>query len=1171
MAQQFQLERNFRNRYFGYWARLAAATLVVALWFFAAPGSLAQTANTGALVGTVTDAAGAVVTGAQVVATNNATGHSITAISGTAGFYQLPLLAPGVYSINVTRSGFKVSDYDHVTVKVTESATLNVKLLVGTVSEKIVVNSNAQQLDTTDAQLGTVIDSRFISNLPLAARNYLQIIGLNPGVSAELTDAGDLGRGASSQAAGAAGFSTNGASTIDNNFQMNGVPVNDNLSEGSFSGGIPIPNPDTLQEFKVVTTPYDASNGRNAGANVDVLTKTGSNDLHASLFEFFRNNDMNANTWFLNTNKQPRAVLKQNQFGGTLGGHIIRDKVFYFGSYQGTRQRNGLSGGCAVTAQLPPLTNDRSPAGLGAVFGGQRGEIQDLLGGVGPAIAPDGSNINPVALAVLQRKLPDGSYMVPTPQTINPSASSFDSEGSASFSVPCPFTEDQYMANGDYVQNDKSSFQFRYFMANSKAVQTLESPNQSGSAVPGFPYSNASNFKNASITHTYTFRSTLVNQLQLGYNRNYATNTQGEQFSWSDIGSTVPPFVNDIPGIGIANIGLGGEGQNAIFVQNTFSGQESLAWVRGRHSLRFGADFTYNQSNSPYFQYFGSGAFLTFADFLLGLNATDNGTAAAGAPYSNEYLDLALPGELARHYRYFDTSGYVQDDIKVTPRLMVNLGVRYEHLGDFTEAQGRNTQVDLSKLDLNPPAAGTLQGYIVPNNYQGVPPPGVTKAGNNLGIKGLGQNAVEPRIGFAWQLPGSDILVLRGGYGMYRSRSGIAGLYQGVSAPPYSAVVLAIGSQNAPATLQNPIWQPIPTFPQWPSSAYGPGTSQSFQGLDDNFQPTISQHYSLDLQTQLARDFLMDIAYGGARSTKLIDANYVNQAVLASPSNPVRGETTNTIANISLRVPYEGWNPSGLLLNKSNGGSWYNSLQASVSKRFSHGLQFIAAYTWVRDLTDVPGAVTGGGFGGSVYGDQNNLRSHYGPDPFIRPQRFVLSYIYAIPYPGNVSSLPGRILGGWMLAGVTTAQAGHQLFAVNSNPNNAFGVPLDRPNYTPGCVVNKSGSTEKRLNDYFNTSCFPPATVIGADGLATAFGNAPTGNIKGPSEFVSDTSLAKVIPVKWPKEDAQLNFKADFFNVFNHPVFADPNTDFSAGSAPGTITGTVTNPRVIQLSLKFLF
>ena len=1131
----------------------------------------AQTANTGAISGIVTDADGALVANAQITATNVATGQTISAATGARGVFQILLLMPGTWRVQVTKSGFSTVTVPNVAVRVTETATVNLKLQVGTVSQNVVVSSAAQQLDTEDAQLGTVIDERMINSLPLAARNYLQIIGLNPGVSAELTDAGDLGRGASSQAAAAGGFSSNGASTIDNNFQMNGVPVNDNLSEGEFSGGIPIPNPDTLQEFKVVTTPYDASNGRDGGSNVDVITKTGSNAFHGSLFEYFRNDDMNANTWFLNYNNQPRAVLKQNQFGGTVGGHLVRDKAFFFGSYQGTRQRNGLDSNCEVTTLLPPLTNDRSAGSLGALFAGQRGEIQDLLGGVGPAIASDGSNINPAALKLLQAKLPNGQYVIPTPQTINSNAPTFDSEGSSTFSQACPYTEDQYMANGDYAFSASHSLQLRYFMANSSASQTLEPPNMPGTAVPGFPYNNVSNFKNASITDTLTIAPRMVNQANIGYNRNVATNSQGEQFSWSDIGSSVPAFVNALPGIGIANMAVGGEGQNTVFVQNTFLASDSLAWSRGRHSLRFGADFTRNDSNSPYFQYFGGAYFLTFADFLLGLDANDNGTAAAGVPYSNEYLDLALPGELNRYYRYFDASGYVQDDYKITARFTVNLGLRYEHLGDFTEANGRNTQVNLAAVSPNPPAAGTLDGYVVPSNYEGTPPAGVAKDSNNLGIAGDGQNAVEPRIGFAWQLPGTDRLVVRGGWGMYRSRSGIAGLYQGISSPPYSAIVLAEGTQNAPATLQNPIWQPIPTFPQWTAAAYSPATEQSFQGLAYNFQPTISEHYSLDLQTQWFPSFVSDIAYGGARSTKMIDANYINQAALASPGNPIRGQTTNTLANVPLRVPYEGWNPAGLLWIQSNGEAWYNSLQASAVKHFSHGLQFLAAYTWARDLSDVPGAVTGGGFGGNVYGNQLDLRQHYGPDPFIRQNRFVLSYVYVIPSAVSATSALGRVVDGWSLSGVTTAQSGHLLTAVNTAPNNAYGIPNDLQDYAPGCHVAKTGSTEGRLDNYFNAGCFPAPPVIGADGVATQFGNAPSGNIEGPGEFDSDTSLGKQFAVKWPNEQGTVNFKADFFNVFNHPIFGDPNTDFAPGSAIGEITQTASNPRVVQLSLKYQF
>lgn len=1134
-----------------------------------------QNAATGALAGTVTDVSGAVVPGAQIQVTNEATGEVRRVTSQPDGLYAASLLPPGNYRVEVSKQGFKTFIFPRVTIGVTETATLNVKLEVGAVNQQVTVEATAEQLQTESAQLGTITNSRMINDLPLAARDYLQIIALNPGISAEVTNAADLGRGAASQAAAAGGFSANGGVTNDNNFQMNGIEVNDNFSAGYFTGGIPIPNPDTLQEFKVVTAPYDASNGRNGGANVDVITKTGSNQLHGSLFEFFRNDDLNANDWFANKNGQPRQVLKQNQFGGTIGGHIVKDKLLYFGSYQGTRQRNGVDTNCSGTVLVPPLTNDRSAAALGALFAGQRGVIQDKLGAVlgfpvGPAILPDGSNINPVALKVMQMKLPNGQYVVPTPQTIDPTQP-FDAEGSATFSIPCPFTEDQYMANVEYLQNDKSRWQGRFFFANGTATETMEPPNQPGNAVPGFPYFQITNFRNFSLSNTYVFTPALLNQFEFGFNRSFANNKQGELFSWSDIGATVPAFVNDMPGIGIANIGLGGEGQSAIFAQNTYVVEDSLTWQHGAHNLRFGGGFTRNQTNEPGFQYYGSGYFLSFADFLLGLNAIDNGTAAAGAAYSNEYYDLALPGELARYYRYYDANGWAQDDIKVTPRFTLNLGLRFEHLGDFSETQGRNTGLDLSKLDPNPPLTGTLAGYVVPSNYQGTPPAGVTKIDNEFGIAGIGQNTFEHRVGFAWQVPGTNRVVLRAGYGMFRSRSGGVGLFQSLTAQPYSAVVFGLGRQNAAASLQNPIPQPIPSFPAWvPYSSSPSATPQTFQGLSQDWQPSFWQHYSTDIQVQVAKDFLLDVGYVGGRGTKLYAAAEVDQALLASPTNPIRGETTNTIANIPLRVPYEGWSPSGLLLIEPAGSAWYNSLQASLNKRFSYGLQFLISYTWSRDLTTVPGVVTGGGFGGNIYGDQTNLRLGYGPDPFIRPQRLIVSYSYDLPSAKSLPAFLGGVVNGWRLAGVTTIQSGHLLTPVNTSPNNAYGVSNDRPEYIGGCVVNKSGSVQSRITGFFNTSCFTTPPVIGPDGIATAFGNAAPGSVHGPGEVDFDISAAKRFGMSWPHEGTFLEFRTDFFNAFNHPIFNDPSTNFGV-SAFGEITSTIVNPRVIQFALKYAF
>lgn len=1138
----------------------------------------AQTSSTGALAGVVTDHSGAVVPGARISVTSAATGQTHSTVTNGRGYYIVPLLPPGIYRVSISRPGFRMATYKAITINVTETAALNVQLKVGSVSQQVVVRGQSEVLQTQSAQMGTVTNRRMIESLPLVSRNYLQIISLNPGVSAEVTNAADLGPGSSQLATGSGGFSTNGGATNDNNFKMNGVAVNDNFSAGSFTGGVPIPNPDTLQEFKVVTTPYDASNGRNGGASVDVLTRTGSNHMHGSLFEYFRNTVLNANEWFANKNGQPKGVLNQNQFGGAVGGPILHNKLFYFGSYQGSRQRNGLSSNCATEVLLPPLTNDRSAKAIAEVFNGQRGLIQDALGGVGPAIdanAPNGNgtsypyNINPVALKLMQMKLPNDQYLIPTPQRIDSTNPNFDAQGSASFSEACKYSADQYMANAEYMATSKNRLQVRTFFSNSTTTQTLPVPNQPGNGIPGFPYLITSDFRNISLTDTYTISSTLVNQAVFGFNRNYATNLQQEQFSWSDLGASVPSFVNDIPGLGIANIGVGGYGQDARFAQNTYEVHDAITWVHGSHTVHAGVGFTRNQTNEPNFRYFGSGYFPTFADFLLGLNANDNGTAAAGLPYSNEYYNLTLAGQLGRYYRYYDADAYIQDNYQATSRLMLNVGLRFEHLGGFSETQGRNTGLNLAEVNPNPPTSGTLAGFIVPSNYQGAPPAGVIQADNKLGIKGLGQNTFEPRVGFAWQLPGTSRFVLRGGYGLFRSRTGGNGLFQSLTAQPYSAVVFALGTDNAAASLQNPIPQPIPSFPAW--VPYSPTTSLTFQSVDQNYEPSMWQHYSLDLQMELAQNLLLDVGYVGGRGTKLFAAPRPNEAMLASPSNPIRGQTTNTIANIPQRLQYEGWAPNGLLLISSTGEAWYNALQVSLNKRFSNGLQFLASYTWARDLTDVPGGLTHGGFGGSIYGDQKNLMLGYGPAPFVRPQRFVLSYLYDFPHPANLTSLEGRVLGGWEIAGVTTIQSGHRLFAVNTNSQNAFGVENNRPDYVPGCKVNKSGSIQSRLNSYFNTSCFVTPPVIGSDGVATALGDAPTGNIRGPSEVVFDFSVSKQIPLAWALESARLLFRSDFFNIMNHPVFNDPATDFGT-SAFGQIVGpTIVSPRVIQFSLKLDF
>jgi len=383
--------------------RCIVVAVVLTAWLLCAKFSTAQTAGTGALSGSVSDPRGGTVAGAKIVVTSQATRESRTVVSDAHGVFVVSALLAELYSVEVSKDGFKNLTARDVRINVTETTALYLRLEIGQISEVVEVQGYTQQLQTESSALGRVTSGEQVRDLPLVTRNYTQIVSLNPGVAADVNDAGAIGRG--DLGMGGVPIASNGGTQADNNVQMNGVGINDLQSSGYFSGGVAIPNPDTIQEFKVQTGQYDASYGRNAGANVDVITKGGSNDLHGAAWEFFRNEDLNANTFFRNATGQSRPVLKQNQFGFDLGGPIRRDKLFFFTSYQGTRQRNGLDVNCSSSVTSPPITDDRSPEALGQLFAGQRGAIQDALGGVGPAIATDGSNINPVALTLLQMKL----------------------------------------------------------------------------------------------------------------------------------------------------------------------------------------------------------------------------------------------------------------------------------------------------------------------------------------------------------------------------------------------------------------------------------------------------------------------------------------------------------------------------------------------------------------------------------------------------------------------------------------------------------------------------------------------------------------------------------------------------------------------------------------------
>ena len=1125
--------------------------------------ALAQTANTGALTGVVSDPGGAVVGGVTVTVTNESTGDIRTVITTDNGAYTVPLLPPGAYSVVFSKAGFKSSEATAVHINVTETARLDLRLEVGAVTEKVTVTGRTELLQTESSELGGVVTGQMVDNLPLVTRNYTQIVTLSPGIAAEVTNATDLGRGAGGESQG--NFRANGAEGLDNNFQMNGVQINDLQGSGFFSGGIAIPNPDTIQEFKVQTGQFDAAYGRSAGANVDVITKSGSNRFHGAVFEFLRNTDLNANDFFRNETGQPRGVLNQNQFGFTLGGPIIKDKLLFFGSYQGTRQINGVSSSSTSDFFSPPFTNDRSAAALGELFAGQRGALQEAFGGVGPAIAANGSNINPAALALLNLKLPNGQFLIPTPQTINASLP-FAEQGFSALSSPATFDEDQALFNLDYLQSDKSKFSAKFFYANSNEVQPFPVANLGGPTSPGWPLSTHNGFENFSLSHSYIFSPRLLNQAEFGFHRIYVPVVQGEAFNYNNIGVTAPADVAPYPSIFIqGSMTLGGNGQGVTIAQNHYDFQDTLTYIKGKHTFRFGGGFTRAQLNDVGFHYLGGALFLSWPDLLLGLPASANGT-----PFSNVFGSVDLEGQFDRAWRDLDANAYVQDDFKVTPSLTLNLGFRYERLGAIGDALGRNSGFDITKANPNPPAGGTLAGYVVSNNFGGAVPAGVTQLNNNFGIAGDHQNGFAPRLGFALKLPGSlSRMVLRGGYGVYFSRATGQPLFQLLASPPFASLFEEIGAGNANASFTNP-FGPAAKLPAF--IPYSPATSLSAEIVDQHYRPPSTQEYSLNLQADLGHNFLLQVGYVGSTSGDEIIALTQNQALLASASNPIRGVTANTLANIPLRVPIEGWAPTGIQDIQSTARANYNALEISVTKRLSHGLQFLASYTFSKALSTAGANTSAGGF--TEPGDNANPNADYGRSDFNRANRFIIGYLYNFPSPRRFDKFVNGVLGGWSVSGVTTIQSGLPLTLTGTNANNVFGITNDRAQLAAGCSYSSlvsPGSVTSKLNNYFNSACVSPSwPVVGSDGVATAFGNSGVGIVYGPGQNNTDLAVVKRTPFGVLGEGSNFEFRTEFFNAFNHPQFAIPDTNVSSPTF-GIISATAVNPRVLQFALKLNF
>jgi len=575
------------------------------------------------------------------------------------------------------------------------------------------------------------------------------------------------------------------------------------------------------------------------------------------------------------------------------------------------------------------------------------------------------------------------------------------------------------------------------------------------------------------------------------------------------------------------------------YTQDTYSFSDIVSFPKGAHALKIGGSLARLEEN---FDFAGLGSavqLLSWPDFLLRLDALHNDTGM----YSNVFASRDAFDLLNRELTGWESALFVQHSYRIRPSLTLNLGLRYKRLGQFGDELGRNSSFDVSKAIAHSPPSGSLDGYIAASNFPGDLPPGVLRAKNTFGTYGEGQDTIAPRIGFAWQvLPRTSQLALRGGYGIYYYRPTGQTSAQSILGAPFSVSRVSTGLANAVATFEASFVQPFPTpsFPEF--EPYSITTKSTVNALAPRFCPAMVHQFWLNTPVEVKQTWLLEIGYVGARGTHLQRLRSLNQALDASPDNPINGVTSNTVAYIGSRVPIPGILSDSLREIESEGNSRYNGLEASLTKRLGHGLQFLASYTFSKTL-DTDGAnINGTAAGNSLtLGDQNSPTQRWGRASFDRTHRFVLNETWSLPSPSG--RLKRAILGGWDFAAVVTIQSGSALTLSATNANNVFGISTDRAQLSRTCSKHqlvKGGSVKSKLGGYFNTACFASPSIIGADGIGTTFGNSATGLVDGPGQAKLNLAFSKTVVLRWPVDRSNLEFRAEFFNALNHTSLRIP-------------------------------
>jgi outer membrane receptor protein involved in Fe transport len=1239
----------------------------------------------GRILGRVADSSGAVLANVKVTLTNEATGVSSESTTNANGDYGFPQVPVGVYRMEFDLTGFKKSVQRAVNVDLNQVVTVNSVLQIGGTKETVEVTSEAPLVDTTSTQLGAIMDSRQVANLPLNTRDTYQLLQLQPGVMSTVGSSNTIVYG--SDNAGA--VSVNGGRGRSNNFSVNGGDANDLFAN------LPTvqPSPDSIEEFRVLTNTFDAEYGRNSGSVVNVVTKSGTNALHGSAYEFFRNKVLNANNYCLTAaapNDLPceKPQFNQNQFGGTFGGPIKKDRTFFFASYEGRRIRQGIQSPAVSVpsaqerpsasqaygdySSLSPFTGALSNSSLLASRSGCPQAISSQSGlslsdgvpyagtynssgmRVAPGIFTDvaGGKDNIIPLACMDPTAVDLLQFVPTPP----------GGGSLISTVPTEAIRgDQVTVKIDHRVNDKQNLSIYYYFNDDRTHNPFANFELAGADLPGFGDIVAERFQQWNITHTWTISNSMVNEFRFNYNRegqqtfqhpantelvqnscppapSWLTTVTGNPPCFYGDGSTDPngslygihPFVGasreGLPFMAISGgFSLGNDWEGELpQTGNSFQWADSLTRISGNHTLRFGVDVRRQQFNQFYyynvngeFTYSGGGpnnvgAANLYPNFLLGLPDT----FAEGSPQNEEIRNTGL---------YL----FAQDSWKMRPNLTLNYGLRWElntpladksrHVETFRPGQSSTVYPCGGVTDCSSQDA---IGLVVPGD-PGIPP----------GMTQTYYKAFAPRIGIAWSPGSSGKTSIRAGWGLFYNPIEQLVLAQFGAEPPFGGSTTVTETQfNLPflpqsCTASNPPSCPpaiepyLNPFHGVISPKRGAQNWAQFEPIDlyGDFQPHMrtqySAQYNLTIQRELTRDMKLEVGYVGSQGHRLLathDIDYSNpqtcldiDSVLGSGTCGPFTEDSQFVFPVGAVAPPGGFHlpygpngptvlPAGTSLsgmelvglrrysspqcNPLNptttcpavpvftsifaedtiASSSYNSLQASLEKRFAHGIQFTAAYTYSKSIDEAS----------SFEGMLNPLpgANNYARSLFDARHRFVISYYWELPV-RKYSGFAGKLLDDWAVSGITTYQTGFPI-RITSNADNElmYSDDFEYPGEPDQLAPFSWQSPQKNGNYYFNPQIFTEDTTLDPS-LLGRVGNAPRTICCGPGISETDFVLMKNIPVN---ERTHFEFRAEIFNIFNHTQFFNPDGNSTDGTQFGRVT-EVKPPRLAQFALKFYF